>query len=186
MRALVSIGRLGDDLGPEEATAAVAAGLRSGGADVDELPLGADATFEQSLSDRLPGYDVLVTGEAEIPVSGDDSPALAAARLAEAATVSVIAVGARGEVPTSRLHEFGLGRFVVAGDAEALAAAGEQIAGQALPGACIWRPSAEMIEGSQMTEFTVWAEDRFGRSFDGYAELHHWSVTELEEFWGGI
>jgi acetoacetyl-CoA synthetase len=37
-----------------------------------------------------------------------------------------------------------------------------------------------------MTAFMRWAEDRYDRSFDGYPALHRWSITELEEFWGGI
>jgi acetoacetyl-CoA synthetase len=185
LKALVAIAAIGEGLDAGRATALVAAGLRAGGAEAEELPLVAPADVERLVA-TLPDHDVLVTGEAAIPLAGVDGPVVAAARLAEAAGVPVVAIGAAGEVPSARLHELGLGRTVVAGDEEALSAAGAEIATAALPGACIWRPPAAMVEGSQMSAFQRWAEDRHGRSFDGYAELHRWSVTELEEFWGSI
>jgi acetoacetyl-CoA synthetase len=186
MKALVAMARMGEDLDAGEASALVAAGLRKGGTEADELPLAAAAEVGELLAGRLAGFDVLVTGEAAVPLAGEEGPVVAAARLAEAAGVPVVVIGAAGEVPPARLHELGLGRFLVAGDAEALGAAGEGIAAAALPGACIWRPSAAMVEGSQMAAFARWAEARHGRGFDGYADLHRWSVTELEEFWGSI
>ncbi len=37
-----------------------------------------------------------------------------------------------------------------------------------------------------MTRYMRWLAAERGRSFDGYAALWEWSVTELEEFWGSI
>jgi acetoacetyl-CoA synthetase len=37
-----------------------------------------------------------------------------------------------------------------------------------------------------MTRFMAWASERSGRPLDGYAELWHWSVDQLEDFWAGI
>jgi acetoacetyl-CoA synthetase len=37
-----------------------------------------------------------------------------------------------------------------------------------------------------MTRFMRWAGERRDAPFDGYDELWHWSVTELEDFWAAI
>ena len=37
-----------------------------------------------------------------------------------------------------------------------------------------------------MTRFQHYVEQRYERSFDSYADLHHWSVTETDDFWRAI
>ena len=37
-----------------------------------------------------------------------------------------------------------------------------------------------------MGRYLGWLRERHGRTFDGYADLHHWSVSDLEGFWGSI
>jgi acetoacetyl-CoA synthetase len=185
VKALVAIAQMSRELDPRRATSLVAEAIRRGGAEAEECPLPDRADVERLLSERLAGCDVLVTGAAAIPAAGEAGPVIAAARLAEAAGVPVVALAAAAVSPT-RMHELGLGRSFVAADPEALAAAGERIVTDPLPGPCSWRPAPEAVERSQMTAFMRWAEARYGRSFDGYPELHRWSVTELEEFWGGI
>jgi acetoacetyl-CoA synthetase len=50
----------------------------------------------------------------------------------------------------------------------------------------LWEPSAELIENARITEFMRWLEAERGLAFDGYADLHEWSVDDLEGFWGAI
>jgi acetoacetyl-CoA synthetase len=50
----------------------------------------------------------------------------------------------------------------------------------------LWEPSAELIENARMTEFMRWLESERGLRFDGYPELHRWSVDSLDEFWAAI
>jgi acetoacetyl-CoA synthetase len=50
----------------------------------------------------------------------------------------------------------------------------------------LWAPSAEDMDGAEMTRFMRWAGERRGRSFEHYEQLRRWSVQELEEFWGDI
>jgi acetoacetyl-CoA synthetase len=50
----------------------------------------------------------------------------------------------------------------------------------------LWTPSAQDIDGAEMTRFMRWAAERHGRTFDSYEELRRWSVEDLEEFWAGI
>lgn len=46
----------------------------------------------------------------------------------------------------------------------------------------LWRPSAERVARSRMTGFM----ERVGLAGASYAELHRWSVTELEAFWAAL
>jgi acetoacetyl-CoA synthetase len=50
----------------------------------------------------------------------------------------------------------------------------------------LWEPSAELIENARLTEFMRWLEAERGLHFDGYPDLHRWSVDDLEGFWGAI
>jgi acetoacetyl-CoA synthetase len=50
----------------------------------------------------------------------------------------------------------------------------------------LWQPSKERIANSQMTRFQHYVEQRYEKSFDSYAELHHWSVTDIDDFWTAI
>ncbi len=48
----------------------------------------------------------------------------------------------------------------------------------------LWTPTAERIEGSELRRFERFLAERTGLRFATYAELHAWSVAELETFWG--
>jgi acetoacetyl-CoA synthetase len=50
----------------------------------------------------------------------------------------------------------------------------------------LWQPSAELVEGSRLTEYTRWLQSERGLGFDSYEELWRWSVDDLEGFWGSI
>ncbi|HEY8083670.1 MAG TPA: acetoacetate--CoA ligase [Solirubrobacterales bacterium] len=50
----------------------------------------------------------------------------------------------------------------------------------------LWRPSAELVERSRMTEYMHWLEAKRGQKFDGYPDLWRWSVDDLEGFWSSI
>jgi acetoacetyl-CoA synthetase len=55
----------------------------------------------------------------------------------------------------------------------------------------LWTPSSEWIERTNIIAFTRWLKTERGRDFDvtdhaGYHEFWHWSVTDLEGFWGAI
>ncbi len=54
------------------------------------------------------------------------------------------------------------------------------------PGELLWTPSAESVERRNMTRYMRWLGSERGLSFDGYAPLWEWSVTELEDFWASI
>jgi acetoacetyl-CoA synthetase len=54
------------------------------------------------------------------------------------------------------------------------------------PGELLWTPSPESIKGRTMTRYMRWLSSERGLSFDGYAPLWEWSVTELEDFWASI
>ncbi|HWC08355.1 MAG TPA: AMP-binding protein, partial [Solirubrobacterales bacterium] len=47
-------------------------------------------------------------------------------------------------------------------------------------------PSAAAIERARLTGYRRWLEAERGLSFAGYADLHRWSTTELEDFWASI
>ncbi|MDQ0314661.1 acetoacetate--CoA ligase [Amorphus orientalis] len=50
----------------------------------------------------------------------------------------------------------------------------------------LWTPSKERIAEAQMTDFMGFAGDRAGKSFETFADLHAWSVADLEGFWSAI
>jgi acetoacetyl-CoA synthetase len=55
----------------------------------------------------------------------------------------------------------------------------------------LWTPSSEWIERTNIIAFTRWLTTERGLDFDvtdhaGYHEFWHWSVTDLEGFWGAI
>ncbi|MBI3524846.1 MAG: acetoacetate--CoA ligase [Betaproteobacteria bacterium] len=47
----------------------------------------------------------------------------------------------------------------------------------------LWQPSTERIARSNLTAFMHAASRQWGRGFEGYAELHRWSVEHPEQFW---
>ncbi len=47
----------------------------------------------------------------------------------------------------------------------------------------LWHPSPEAVETAEMTRFETFVEERTGRAFDGYFDLHAWSVDDIPGFW---
>jgi len=50
----------------------------------------------------------------------------------------------------------------------------------------LWQPGAERIAQSNLSAFMQAASRQWGRTFDGYADLHLWSVEHSEEFWVSV
>jgi acetoacetyl-CoA synthetase len=50
----------------------------------------------------------------------------------------------------------------------------------------LWEPPAELVERARMTEYMRWLAAERGLDFDGYDDLWHWSVEDLEGFWSSI
>ena len=50
----------------------------------------------------------------------------------------------------------------------------------------LWRPSAERVEGAQITRYLRWLRERRGLEFGSYSALWGWSVGRPEEFWGSL
>src|SRR5690606_14687861 len=50
----------------------------------------------------------------------------------------------------------------------------------------VWTPSESDIARARITDFARWAGEKHGRSFDGYDDLWHWSISDLEGFWSSI
>src|ERR687893_2894553 len=53
-------------------------------------------------------------------------------------------------------------------------------------GTLLWEPSEEFKENSRISHFIGWLEEEKGLSFEDYAELWEWSVTDLEGFWASV
>jgi acetoacetyl-CoA synthetase len=53
-------------------------------------------------------------------------------------------------------------------------------------GDVLWTPPADAWERSELGRFVAWLKDERGLEFAGYDELHRWSVTDLEGFWGAV
>ncbi|MHC4082802.1 MAG: acetoacetate--CoA ligase [Planctomycetota bacterium] len=47
----------------------------------------------------------------------------------------------------------------------------------------LWRPSEQRIAASRMAAFMQQAEQRAGRRFEGYDDLHAWSIADPAAFW---
>ncbi|MER6155578.1 acetoacetate--CoA ligase [Streptomyces sp. NPDC001868] len=79
---------------------------------------------------------------------------------------------------------------VMTGDATATTDAdASPTVGATTPGADpFWTPDPETAASSRIADFTRWAAGRFGgvAADADYAELHRWSVTDLEGFWGAV
>ncbi len=50
----------------------------------------------------------------------------------------------------------------------------------------LWTPSESRVEAANLTSFVRAVNERTGRSFDTYADLHAWSIECPEEFWPAI
>ncbi len=53
-------------------------------------------------------------------------------------------------------------------------------------GTVLWEPSAEVRRDAKLTEFSNWLGRSHGKTFDDYAALWEWSVSDLEGFWGAV
>jgi acetoacetyl-CoA synthetase len=53
-------------------------------------------------------------------------------------------------------------------------------------GTLLWEPSEEFKENARISHYMEWLRDERDLSFDDYAELWEWSVTDLEGFWASI
>ena len=49
----------------------------------------------------------------------------------------------------------------------------------------LWAPDPQRIARARLTHYLGWLAAR-GRRFDSYAELWHWSVDDLDGFWGSL
>ncbi len=47
-------------------------------------------------------------------------------------------------------------------------------------------PAADVREHTEIGRFLRWLESNRGLRFDGWDDLHEWSITDLEGFWGAI
>jgi acetoacetyl-CoA synthetase len=50
----------------------------------------------------------------------------------------------------------------------------------------LWEPPADVRESTEIGRFLGWLERERGLRFDGYADLHRWSVTDLDGFWSAV
>lgn len=50
----------------------------------------------------------------------------------------------------------------------------------------LWSPSENFRRTTNLADYLAWLDRERGLRFDGYAELHQWSVRELEAFWQSI
>src|SRR5215213_3092005 len=53
-------------------------------------------------------------------------------------------------------------------------------------GILLWEPSEGFKEKARIARYMKWLEDEKDLSFEDYAELWEWSVTDLEGFWASI
>ena len=53
-------------------------------------------------------------------------------------------------------------------------------------GDVLWAPPADARERSEVGRYLSWLEAERGLAFPGYPELHQWSITDLEGFWGSL
>jgi len=53
-------------------------------------------------------------------------------------------------------------------------------------GDLLWTPGPDRVAQANLTAFTAWLAAERGLSFDGYAGLWHWSVTDLDGFWQAV
>jgi acetoacetyl-CoA synthetase len=50
----------------------------------------------------------------------------------------------------------------------------------------LWTPPGDVRQTTTIGRFLDFLRDDRGHDFPGYDELHHWSVTDLEGFWGAL
>jgi acetoacetyl-CoA synthetase len=55
-----------------------------------------------------------------------------------------------------------------------------------MTGDVLWSPPADWRETTELGRLINWLRDHRGQDFGTYEELHRFSVTDLEGFWGGL
>ncbi len=50
----------------------------------------------------------------------------------------------------------------------------------------VWTPDPEKAGQSQINQFRLLVNDKFGLNLENYAQLHRWSVENIPEFWGAL
>ena len=55
-----------------------------------------------------------------------------------------------------------------------------------MDGDVLWAPPRDLRSSTELGRFLTWLQEQRGLHLSGYAELHAWSVGELEQFWGAI
>ena len=53
-------------------------------------------------------------------------------------------------------------------------------------GQILWTPPPDARERFELGRYMEWLKTERGLDFSGYEELHRWSVTDLEGFWGSL
>ena len=57
---------------------------------------------------------------------------------------------------------------------------------QPSPGDVLWTPPPDARRRSEVGRYLDWLQAERGLAFDGYHDLHRWSVDDLEGFWGSL
>jgi acetoacetyl-CoA synthetase len=55
-----------------------------------------------------------------------------------------------------------------------------------MTGKVLWTPPADVLETSRMGRYMTWLRENRGLTFDDYAALWEWSVSDLAGFWSSI
>jgi acetoacetyl-CoA synthetase len=58
--------------------------------------------------------------------------------------------------------------------------------GDLVPGQVVWTPPADARRRFVLGRYLDWLAAEHGRDFAGYHDLHRWSVTDLDGFWGSV
>lgn len=53
-------------------------------------------------------------------------------------------------------------------------------------GKMLWKPTEERARSSSMYRFIQYVNERYGKDFSDYADLYHWSVSEIADFWAAV
>lgn len=51
---------------------------------------------------------------------------------------------------------------------------------------CLWTPSEDRVQNSNMTRFIEFVRAKHGRRLDSYRDLHDWSVECISDFWDAM
>ncbi len=53
-------------------------------------------------------------------------------------------------------------------------------------GKMLWKPTEKRARSSSMYRFIQYVNERYGKDFSDYADLYHWSVSEVADFWAAV